>query len=347
MANTRDINIRVELYERAVPARHELKQGDTTRLIVDVRRSGEPYDLAGLGLLLNIKRHDELVYLQTTGYELAGNVATLTLEPPIVAEPGDIELELVLTNADGEVLSSFVFRLTVAARLLAGDEDIAPEVQQQIIDAANAAALSVTQAREARDAAETAAFDAKASEEAAAKSAAASAQSEKNAADSEASAKQNAETSEAAAKAAAESETAAKKSASAAETAQKAAESAKNETVVLAEGAAKDADRAETAASGAQSSASTAASAAGTASSSATSAAASAKNAAVSEANAANSETSAEAAAKRAEGAIENVGFAEMEIGEDGCLYLIRTENIVDYVNFAINSDGELEATIS
>lgn len=212
--NTRDISVRVELYEHAILTRHALKQGDTTRLIMDVRRGGEPYDLNGLGLLLNVKRADELVYIQTGGYTLDGNVATWALESPIVAEPGQIELETVLTDSGGDVISSFVFRLNIEPRLLSGDEDIAPEEQDEIINAARAAALSVTQAREARDAA-------------------------------------------------------------------------------------------------------------------------------------ALSEENAAASTDRAEQVATANGYAAMEIGEDGCLYLIRTDNIVDLVDFSINDAGELEVVVS
>ena len=40
-------------------------------------------------------------------------------------------------------------------------------------------------------------------------------------------------------------------------------------------------------------------------------------------------------------------GFCYLEIGEDGCLYLTRTENIIDSVNFTLNDDGVLEVEMS
>lgn len=40
-------------------------------------------------------------------------------------------------------------------------------------------------------------------------------------------------------------------------------------------------------------------------------------------------------------------GFCYLEIGEDGCLYLTRTENIIDSVNFTLNDDGMLEVEMS
>lgn len=40
-------------------------------------------------------------------------------------------------------------------------------------------------------------------------------------------------------------------------------------------------------------------------------------------------------------------GFCYLEIGEDGCLYLTRTENIIDSVNFTLNDHGMLEVEMS
>lgn len=198
--NTRDIRCRVELYDTTTITPSQLKEGDTTRLTIDVFKGGEPYGLDGLGLMLNVKRGDELVYIQTGSYTVDGNAVTWVLENPIVAEPGRIELEAVLTAESGEVVSSFVFRLNVEPRLLRGDEDIAPEDKSEIIDAARNAAASAAQANQSREAAAQSEANAEDSAEAAAnsaqsaaKSASAAVQSETNAAASERFAAQSAE----------------------------------------------------------------------------------------------------------------------------------------------------------
>lgn len=354
MQNTRDIRCRVELYDTTTITPSQLKQGDTTRLTIDVFKGGEPYGLDGLGLLLNVKRGDELVYIQTGSYTIDGNAVTWVLENPIVAEPGRIELEAVLTAESGEVVSSFVFRLNVEPRLLRGDEDIAPDDQNEIIDAARDAAMSVAQAREAAQSAAQ-------SETNAGNSATAAADSERSATDSAFNANtaaQGAAASEAAAKqsqeSAAQSAASAQTDAQSAQTAQKAAETAKADAEASATKAKTDADRAENAASAAKDDAQSAQLAANSANTSATnarsseqSAAKSASAAAQSEANAAASEKSAAESAQRAQDTVDNAGFAAMEIGEDGWLYLIRTDNIVDLIDFSINNNGVLEAIVS
>lgn len=50
--------------------------------------------------------------------------------------------------------------------------------------------------------------------------------------------------------------------------------------------------------------------------------------------------------AERAEQVAAKNGYAAMEIGEDGCLYLTRTTNIAETMNFELNENGELEAII-
>lgn len=50
----------------------------------------------------------------------------------------------------------------------------------------------------------------------------------------------------------------------------------------------------------------------------------------------------AEKAADKAEQAMNSAGFVEFEIGENGHLYLIRTENIIDDIDFEL-VDGRLE----
>lgn len=63
-------------------------------------------------------------------------------------------------------------------------------------------------------------------------------------------------------------------------------------------------------------------------------------------ATAASAEKTAQAAAetlKQAQQLAEQCGYAQLEVGEDGCLYLSRTDNIVDNLNFTLNEAGELE----
>ena len=40
-------------------------------------------------------------------------------------------------------------------------------------------------------------------------------------------------------------------------------------------------------------------------------------------------------------------GFCHLEIEEDGCLYLTRTENIIDSLDFTLNDNGTLEVEMS
>lgn len=79
----------------------------------------------------------------------------------------------------------------------------------------------------------------------------------------------------------------------------------------------------------------------------------SAASAAVSETNAAavaeaaaTSERNAALSAERAEQVAAENGYAVFEMGEDGCLYYGRTENIKDLLDFALTEDGELEVYI-
>lgn len=50
--------------------------------------------------------------------------------------------------------------------------------------------------------------------------------------------------------------------------------------------------------------------------------------------------------AERASQSAETAGFMGFEIKEDGCLYMGRTPNIVDKVDFAIVNDSDLEVRI-
>lgn len=59
--------------------------------------------------------------------------------------------------------------------------------------------------------------------------------------------------------------------------------------------------------------------------------------------NAQSSAAEAESAAERAEQVAIANGYAVFDIGDDGCLYLIRTPNVVDILDFYINEKGELE----
>ena len=77
------------------------------------------------------------------------NSITYNLAPQIVAEPGRLQLEIELDDADGNIISSFTIGITVEPRLFNGEEDVAPDDQNEIIDAAREAALSVAQARDA------------------------------------------------------------------------------------------------------------------------------------------------------------------------------------------------------
>lgn len=57
-------------------------------------------------------------------------------------------------------------------------------------------------------------------------------------------------------------------------------------------------------------------------------------------------ETNAEGWAELAQQVATNNGYAQMYIDDNGTLYLTRTANIVDKVDFTLTSDGELEVLI-
>ena len=149
MKNIRDLQIQVDLLYGALPVSRNLKQGDTTRLTLTVFRGGKSYPLESLTPILNAKRADKLIYIQTSDYDVNDNSITYNLAPQIVAEPGRLQLEIELDDADGNIISSFTFGITVEPRLFNGEEDVAPDDQNEIIDAAREAALSVAQARDA------------------------------------------------------------------------------------------------------------------------------------------------------------------------------------------------------
>lgn len=146
MSNVRLLTISCDLIYGTPPASRSLKQGDTTQLAIDVFKGSEPYSLDTLIPTLNVKRADELIYIQTGSYEINGNCLTYDLEPRIVAESGRLSLEIVLANHGGDIVSSFVFTLNIEPRLFNGSEDVAPDDADEIIDAARAAAKSATEA---------------------------------------------------------------------------------------------------------------------------------------------------------------------------------------------------------
>lgn len=57
-------------------------------------------------------------------------------------------------------------------------------------------------------------------------------------------------------------------------------------------------------------------------------------------------ETNAERWAELAQQAATDNGYAQMYIDDDGTLYLTRTTNIVDKLDFNLTNDGELEVLI-
>lgn len=79
---------------------------------------------------------------------------------------------------------------------------------------------------------------------------------------------------------------------------------------------------------------------------SAVSASASATAADTSASAAHTAETSAEGWAELAQQVATDNGYAQMYIDDDGTLYLTRTANIVDKLDFDLTSDGELEVLI-
>lgn len=122
--NTRDIRCRVELYDTTTITHTPMKQGDTTRLILDVYRDGEPYDLSGLTVTVNILRPDGTAFIQTDGCTVAANVADVLLDPTATAVPGRASFEVMLVAPSANtVLSSFVFAQSIEPRLI-NDENV-------------------------------------------------------------------------------------------------------------------------------------------------------------------------------------------------------------------------------
>ena len=83
-----------------------------------------------------------------------------------------------------------------------------------------------------------------------------------------------------------------------------------------------------------------------TATSAATRAAESAASASASASVAQTAEGNAEGWAELAQQVATDNGYAQMYIDDDGTLYLTRTTNIVDKLDFNLTSDGELEVLI-
>ena len=85
---------------------------------------------------------------------------------------------------------------------------------------------------------------------------------------------------------------------------------------------------------------------AGTAASAAAIAVENATSASESASAAHTAETNAEEWAELAQQVATNNGYAQMHIDDNGTLYLARTTNIVDKLDFDLTSDGELEVLI-
>lgn len=118
------------------------------------------------------------------------------------------------------------------------------------------------------------------------------------------------------------------------------------EAVTAAGNAAKSAADAAGSAGAADAARRLAENAAASAGNSAAAAAVSEENAQNSAKAAAKSETNAAVSADRAEQVAVANGYAVFEMGEDGCLYYGRTDNIVDLVDFVLNDAGELEVIV-
>lgn len=132
--NTRDIRCHVELYDTTTITHTQLKQGDTTHLILELYRDGQPHDLDGITLTLTALRPDGKAVLQTDGYTAAANVAEVVLAPAIVALSGRVQFEVTLVEVkSGDVLSSFAFARTLEPRL-ASDETVSPEEADRVTE---------------------------------------------------------------------------------------------------------------------------------------------------------------------------------------------------------------------
>lgn len=118
---------------------------------------------------------------------------------------------------------------------------------------------------------------------------------------------------------------------------------------VLQELTAETAANAQTASEAAESASTSAASAAESAEASAASAISASTSATAANASAMaaqTAETNAEEWAELAQQVATDNGYAQMYIDDDGTLYLARTTNIVDKLDFDLTSDGELEVLI-
>ena len=132
--NTRDIRCRVELYDTTTITHTQLKQGDTTHLILELYRDGKPHDLDGITLTVIAVRPDGKAVVQNTGYTVAANVAEFVLEPAVVALAGRLQLEVELVEtATGDLLSSFIFVRSLEPKLLS-DETVSPEAGDRITE---------------------------------------------------------------------------------------------------------------------------------------------------------------------------------------------------------------------
>ena len=132
--NTRDIRCRVELYDTTTITHTQLKQGDTTHLILELYRGGQPHDLDGITPTLIAVRPDGKAVIQNTGYTVAANVVEFDLEPAIVALAGRLQLEVELVEtATGDLISSFIFTRSLEPKLLS-EETVSPEAGDRITE---------------------------------------------------------------------------------------------------------------------------------------------------------------------------------------------------------------------
>lgn len=130
--NTRDIRCHVELYDTVTIVHAPLKQGDTTRLILEIYRDGEPYEIrGGITLSLTAVRPDGKAIIQNTGYVVVSNVATVDLESEIMALSGRLHIEVALVDAlSGHLLSSFSFARNVEPNLISRETVNADEADR-------------------------------------------------------------------------------------------------------------------------------------------------------------------------------------------------------------------------
>lgn len=99
------------------------KQGDKGVLILELFRNGALFDIIGQTVTLGAYRANKTIVEQIDGFNINNNVLTINFKNSVFAVPGLVELEIELTDTEGEMTTSS-FYIKVNKKVL-GDNNLA------------------------------------------------------------------------------------------------------------------------------------------------------------------------------------------------------------------------------